>query len=493
MQNRVSKRIAVSEEILSVLPKNNQTNINKFIKEANKIYATYNKVLLQIEAEAKQRNKIISDSIKDEIVKIKDVSIYPLELKMINPITTPYEKLKLDRYLYYLNPEYECELVDINKYIIEIIKIFNKVGINLTINDFTYGEPENNFINSLLDYKNYNEDKSQEIFASNYWKSPNIISNIQLNFKSLYYKNEKIFNKYFAEYKQDVIFQDLLKEYRRIILENELTEENSANKYLEKFLYKELLLTDYEDQNINSLKDSLFPVGKDISLYTIDGLNKVLLEYKIYKKFEPIIKQVAKDYLSIGKTKNGKAKKIKEILKVDRKITRNNKRRAENLEKLTVLYKEYDELYYLNILQNNLTPHSRISDVIYILISYYKFYYQLNRKLNPEYSQDELKADYHVLYNFYINPQSNLINNLNMDTKEDVAEIILEKYQLNNLKITMSDLEIKELDKLIEKTTIIANRGKIDRLKKINFQTIKEYYERTELLRQSKRKSSQKE
>jgi len=44
MKNKVIERISVSEEILSVLPKNNQININNYIKEANKIYATYNKV-----------------------------------------------------------------------------------------------------------------------------------------------------------------------------------------------------------------------------------------------------------------------------------------------------------------------------------------------------------------------------------------------------------------------------------------------------------------
>lgn len=495
MKNKVIERISVSEEILSVLPKNNQININNYIKEANKIYATYNKVLLQIEAEARQRNKIIADSIKDETINIKDTSAYPYQLKMINPITTPYEKTKIDKFLYYLNPEYECELIEINQYIIEIIKIFEKCGIKLTTNDFTYGESEKNFLSVLLDYENYDEDKAQEVFAKNYWSSPNIISNIQLNFKSLYYKNEKTFIKCNEEYKskQNISFYDLLKTYRKTIIENELTLDTSSKQYLQKFLTKNLSINDYEDNNIKTLESKLFLGGQSVSLPTLNGLYNVLIEYKMYEKFAKIIKQVANDYQNLGKVKGLRAKKLKEILKLDRRLSKNDKNKLENLEKLKTLYQEYDELYYLEVLSNNLNPQSRISDVIYILVSFYKFYYQLNKKMNPEYSQEDLKSDYHVLYSFYINPRSNLINNLNMNTEENIAEIVASKYQLNNININEEDLEEKAIDNLIETVAILVNKLKIENLEKLDFPKIKDYYLRQELLNEIQRKSSQKE
>ncbi|NLA32341.1 MAG: hypothetical protein GX864_00115, partial [Mollicutes bacterium] len=111
----------------------------------------------------------------------------------------------------------------------------------------------------------------------------------------------------------------------------------------------------------------------------------------------------------------------------------------------------------------------------------------------PEYSQEDLKSDYHVLYSFYINPRSNLINNLNMNTEENIAEIVASKYQLNNININEEDLEEKAIDNLIETVAILVNKLKIENLEKLDFPKIKDYYLRQELLNEIQRKSSQKE
>ena len=484
MKSDVLKKIAISEEVLSVLPKNTDNNISTYLKEANKIYAAYNKSLLEVIEEMKQRNKIIDNLLKENPLEIKDLKSYLADLKLLNPLTTPYEKLNFDRYLFHLSDECGSELKEINEYIIETIKIFKQVGVNLTIADFYYGEAEKNYMASILDYEKYSYFEVKEVFEKNYWNSPNMINNIQLNFKTLYFKNFKLFENYIANLikKKNLIYNDVLKQYKKELITKQLDIDKNEKYFLDKFINQELNIQDYVESNIKSLIEKIFD-NVTPSVKVTDDLYNTLLEYKLYNKFADIFELFRQDLAKVSKN-NRPQNIIKEILKLDKKILKAKNNNQQNLDKLKSLYLEYDELYYLELLRNNVSNSAKILDLIFIITSHYKFYYKISKRANEELTNEEILANHEQLYNLYLSPYNNLINHLNIQNGFNLCEIVCEKYKLNNINITEKDLHPDNLVKTIKEIFILMNYTKIAELEKIDYHKICEYYKFNEILKE---------
>lgn len=492
MKNKLNSSLDISLEVLSALPKNNINNTRKYIKEANKIYANYNRVLIQVISEMKQRNKIVDDNLKTEDIVIKDLSEYKKDLKLFNPLTTSFEKFNLDYLLSKLEPEQELELTEINQSLITIIKIFEQVGINLTESDFYYGKIENLYMNTIIDYNNYNYQKSKEVFEKFYWESPKLIHNIQLNIRSLYFKHQKEFDNYLSKYQKTkkYNYQELFALYQKELINNHNNEYRSSKIYLQKFVKNKLDLKDYEEKNIVSLTPTLIDTELGNKEVVIENLRYTLNKYKDYLKYKEVLDTIKTNYEEVKDKKISSNKILKEILKLDNKI-RKQKTIEKHINRLNELYQEYDEVYYQEKLIQNFDNNSKLLDIIGFLQSYWKYFNKIIINLNNELSNKEIFENYQELSNIYTNPFNNILNHLDFRNGYNVEEIICDKYKLHNIKITEEDLDISNLDKIYNTVSILDNYNKIKKLEKIDYQTIVDYYNIDQIIKNIDKNISQ--
>ena len=138
MKNEIKKKIEISEEVLSVLPKNNEKNTISYISEANKIYASFNNIKIQLEEEISQRSKAIENIVRDDEPPVYNFDELINKIWLLSEINTPYEKLDLDVMLYNLSKYYKINLKEVNQNILNAIAVFKKVGIELKEKDFFY-------------------------------------------------------------------------------------------------------------------------------------------------------------------------------------------------------------------------------------------------------------------------------------------------------------------------------------------------------------------
>lgn len=499
MKNEIKKKIETAEEVLSALPKNNEKNTIAYINEVNKIYANFNSLKIQLIEEAKQRLKAIDNIVKDE--EEKHVDFYELkeQIDLLSDENTPYEKLKLDRTLYNLSKFYKTNLTDVNQNILEAVSSFKKVGIILKEKDFIYDEYQREYMRELLVVDENNLESLKHSFENYYWKSPNIIFFIEFNFRSLYNKNKKKFEKHVEtirrQLKQNI--EDITKEYKDKKIEKDLHIDRSAKTYLSNFLNGTLEQKDYTKENISKLVKTLWSSDADIQEKILYNMEHTLNEYKIYLKYKLIIDSVKGELKDKSKEKPNSLKKLKEITKLEVKLSKLNNKKISNkrlqieetIEKIKNLYIEYDELYYKENLYKNLNDDSKIIDALKFIVAYYEHFIKLSKKHNEEITLEEIEKNLDELKDFVLSPYNNIINNLNILGEYNVPMIIMDKYKLYNINTTLEQLEEDALDTLIKEINIMCNYYKINNLSNINIDKIIEYIKLDKLLKNIEKKN----
>ena len=129
---------------------------------------------------------------------------------------------------------------------------------------------------------------TKELFDSFYWKCPDIITHISLNFKYLYYLNEKRFNNYYNTLNIDNtvnLYKDLLITYENLIESDKYTILNS-------FINKNKNIKDYN--NAVSLEKSIF--NDKYNENDAKELYHSLIEYKYFNELSFIIHSIKDIY-----------------------------------------------------------------------------------------------------------------------------------------------------------------------------------------------------
>ena len=193
----IAKKISVDQEALLTLPKNNEKNINAYLKRLKTYKNTYEKLENEITEEMQQRISDIEKIEKSEELLALEDEIKNTEgvIYLLNDIDTSYEKMDLDKILYNLNFYYKKNLELVNETILYCIKKFQEVGIELTLKDFSYSKYVNEYINVFLqelENENINSKRIKSKFEEIYWKCPDIIVHIKLNIIYLYLKMKNI-------------------------------------------------------------------------------------------------------------------------------------------------------------------------------------------------------------------------------------------------------------------------------------------------------------
>ena len=167
MLEDIKNKIENDKEILSVLPKNNLRNRKNYLEKVTSLINEYQSINDNVLTEIEKRYHSLCD-IKDDNISNNTTELLN-DFNYLNSLTSPMEILNLDKMLDIIN-SYENENLDIiNENILNIIKVFNDVGIVLNKESFDFNVYASEYIDFLLKEKDSN--KIHEYFEKLYHKT----------------------------------------------------------------------------------------------------------------------------------------------------------------------------------------------------------------------------------------------------------------------------------------------------------------------------------
>ncbi len=196
MLNEIKKMIEADNEVLNILPQNNVNNRKKYRAELTNIKKKYVDKQSEVYGYIITKNKMLKakynipheDSLKKQMRDLEEKTNY------FNPYQDAYEILGLDKLFYGLHKYYDNDLNIYNNNINKILDIFDQVGVTLTKDDFYFSDSTIQYMDVLIKERregNYNSAIIKQTFEDLFWQNHNMMRYILLNFKHLYYANEK--------------------------------------------------------------------------------------------------------------------------------------------------------------------------------------------------------------------------------------------------------------------------------------------------------------
>ena len=457
----MNKRIEHYKELLQVLPRNNVKNSKIYLEKATFMKNVAVEYKNELVNEIKKRYVSLLLTRENEELKILENYLGDKkEYLYLLDNNESYEKSALDESLHDIQKFYKNDLVKVNQDISITIKKFNLVGIILEPSDFTYGKETVEYMTAFLKENNPESNLLKELFDKLYWKNPGLIENIYLNFRYLYFKFKKKFDKYYDNKKENI----------NLNLENYMTEykkylyiKNTDMKILQdRILNGELDVKEYEDSKIEKLKESLLlkRTSPEVDNENIIKLSYTLQEYKNYLRFKSIIEEIKLIYEDKS-NKNITKGILKNIAKCEKKIKKANRKFFKlkeekknviinsNIVELKNYYKEYDEAKFKEKVATSLNDNSTLLDILKLINSYKINLIVILKKNNEEITDQEIDLEEKALKEFIFNPNNTFINNITIKDTRDVVTIILDKYKLMNINLTNEQLEDTNLDNFI--------------------------------------------
>lgn len=466
----MSKKIDQYKELLEVLPRTNVKNSRDYRKKAlvmkQEIQNDRDAVLREIK---KRYSKIVIEKDDNDIDKLKDQLVdVERNIQFLNIYNDSYEKTGLSEILYDLSKFYENDLLKVNNDIQMALDEFKTVGVELTAEDFTYGNEVESYMKEFFKEKDIDSPKIHEAFDKLYWKSPNLFEYINLCLRHLYTDNQKSFETYCSNQVKELELEKEEERYKNIY-SNYLNQVASNVKLLQdKFLEGKLDIKEYEDSKIDKLKASLL-LKEDESGDQISNFIKLsysLYEYKKYLEFKELLENIKKIY----QDKNNKSLTksiLKDINKCEKKILKANKSSHKkirifkaNTEKLsntinTALlelkdhYKNYDDAKFKETVATELDDNSTLLEALKIAAAYKIDFGKLLKLEKEDITQEEIDEKLKDLEEFIMYPNNNIINNVTITEEKDLVMIILDKYKLMNINLTNEQFEDTNIDSLI--------------------------------------------
>ena len=211
MLNEYKKKIELHKEVLSSLPRNNNKNNKLYLTKIEDLLNEYKNDKDEVMGEiVKRKNRYLSLEYDKNIdILTNNINTLFSQLPIINKYNSSYEKSNLDIILYELGHFYKTDIDKVNKDIKKALDVFSLVGINLLAEDFNYSYYSGNYMKKFLS-EEVNEELLKKEFEEIYWKCPDIITHITLNFKYLYYKNKKKFDLYYDNVVMDLLNKNIL-------------------------------------------------------------------------------------------------------------------------------------------------------------------------------------------------------------------------------------------------------------------------------------------
>lgn len=480
---KIIENIGVNKEILSTMPQNNEKNKKIYkekIEEIKKEYEKYKSDILDIFS--KRYNEEINISIDKSIENFSNrLNTIKNLMYLLNDEQTSYEKMGLDINIYKLEKYYKENLENVNEQIASCIEKFHMFGIELNIEDFNYVSYVKEYMEVFLQELQKDDIHSKKLktaFEQIYWKCPDIIRNIALNFRNIYLTKQNIIDKYFEKEKNEILKKwaknpsEIKKTY--IALKQQKIEKEAIDKkiIIDNFLNGTLNTKNYTKEKFKSNCLKILPqkiyakINKDEDIYiNISKFLNSLYEYKNFENFKFIIKDMKEYCLNKDKYKKAYEQTKKKVEIEEKKLKKLSKRNGffgrkkeseknvieqnEILKNIEELYKQLDLDKFYQKASTELNKNSTIYEAFTLAISYYNYMVSCMIKYKKDITQEEMDMEIENLREFLNSPYNTIINNITIAEEKDIAIIIKDRYKLLNFVVEKEDFEAGNIENLI--------------------------------------------
>ena len=460
-------------DILPVKTKANRKRKQDYIRDE---IQNDNARILAVKKEIERRLKVF-DGLKEN----PDIARLQTEMDKCNIVNewnifnTSYEKMKLDYYLYQLSNYYKEDLEKVNNCLNNIIQAFKEVGISLKKEDFNYNEYAAEYMEKVINNTPFPELKT--IFERLYWKNPDIIRIIEANFKSIYLKYEKSINKYYEER-----HKKFLKKYKdedivklRIGLNNKLNTLINQDQYriFQGFVNKEYSLNDYKD--VDKIKDKYFK-GNSYNYNKLNELIHTLNEYKLLINYKYIFTDMKEKLDKKDTFKKEMSDSLKKINSEEKKLLKLNKKKAKkplfgskkndekwlfdyktSFDNVVNNFKELEISSFDNTIFTKLSKDSTILDTLKTICSNYLYFVSKTMELDESQNIEDINKKFEDLNSYVYYNDFYFLNNIALLDEKQMKELICNKYNLENISLSIDNLLDDSIDSTIKDITKLIN------------------------------------
>lgn len=472
--------------------------LSKFKEYQRTVYKELDKYVKSIFPQDKEEAYQSSDESLNKLVKVLPFADDKVSLEI---------KLGFAHIFYQLSEETESSLNTINEGIEDFIKIMKDAKIELTEEDFNYSPFVNDYMKKFLENINDEnfEDIMQETFKSIYWECPELIMHIKRNLLMLVKKYRQKLKEYCEQMvakkleEQGVTKENAVTTYQQKAIELENEEDKDEYRNLQQFLGKSRSIDDYTEgaplrsKSFNQLviKETYAELTdeekKDFDEESI-ALHRHLVVLKEYYNYESIIKDLVSRYKKKDESKTKYEAKQKEIeaeekireklykdyqracgigflaRKNDTKIAEIKVKMKEEINKLSNLYQELEELEIDVNIGKYLTDGSTVFDVLVTSLSSYNYIEKTLVEKFQDVDVDFNLANYVERYvRFIYNPNADFLHKITALLDYDIAEVISEKYALLGINIDKEEISQDSIDSAISSVGIVALINNIKR------------------------------
>ena len=509
----INEDIEAKKTLLSSMPTNNKTNAKKYNEKIDSTIDTYNEYKENVKKYLKAKSESFEDKEKetsvDEEALEKKVKALKHVVVILNPLNTYVEKLEIDDILYDLKNYSSISFDSLNDIINRFIDIFDDAGIKLDKDDFNTTFYVHSYMTTffkLRSQKSKDYSELSDVFEKIYWFNPEIIEHIELNFRRLIKKNDKVFKAYISKLAKSLMeeyniedYEEAKKKYKDAYNELQSSKEESVKdiielakkgsidikNYFEDSKYRtsiyEILIINHEEKDENRIYKSL------------EKLKQNALEYRNYTKYKVVFDSFKADYpANIKEFDNSKLKELEssinekeeELEKINKKIfAKNNKDESkllefvskkieESLKKIKIesikLAKEIYDLYQVldkekikEMITPNISSTTLIDDVLKIYASFNLYRKSTIEKALKLDKYNDVLAEDKKFKDFAANPNNIVINGIYLYEDSDVPKIITNKYRFENINVQEDELS-DNIDALLEKINFALRVNKIN-------------------------------
>ena len=494
----LQKQIEEAKKIIEVLPTNNKDNRQKknayLMEEEMKSLALITAITKELQFRSNKFNSLTEN---------KNIATLKMELEKCyamddwNAYNNAYEKTHLDYYLYQLHSYNKKNLTEVNNCIRKILEIFNGVGIVIKDEDLNYHPYVQKYISMIQN--NYSEDDLNKSFEQFYWKLPEIITAIELNLKGIFLKNEKKIDKYYElkhkKYLEHHNDGELITRKEKLIKLINQTREKDPAYIFNKFVNKEYVLNDYKEEDIKK-KKQLYFTNMECTYEFLLEFYQVLYDYKLILKYSYLFKDLQEILNKITTLKNSKKETLKKLAGAEKELLKvakpkkglfgktKNKIETENgivkykesLNKLLDCYKELDVTYFYDIMFNRFSLSSTIENSLELVASNYLYF--ANKIIEHEEGIDleNINKAYQELKDTLNSNNFELLDKITLLDEYQLKQVIVDKYVLDGVILTIEQLEESSIDKTINDIKILVNYENIIR-SGLKLEDIKLYFD----------------
>ena len=189
------EKIEVEKELLSLMPRNNDKNVSKYLEKIQQLTSEYTDCQEEVAKVLKKRYEKAIKVEQSNDVENLDIRLNTIEntLDLLSEVKTSYEKMELDKIIYKIGRYYKGNLENINEQIEQAIIKFASVGIDLELSDFDYSIYVQQYMKTFFEERrreNINSNTIKAKFEEVYWKCPDIIIHIELNLRNIYLEKQ---------------------------------------------------------------------------------------------------------------------------------------------------------------------------------------------------------------------------------------------------------------------------------------------------------------